>query len=135
MLDSINQQTGLARRLRAIAIAGDDVAVGVDARAAALAAIGKLSVAELQDLADAHILFADHAPPELMVNFLLRQRLATELLGKMGSDSKPYPIQPETLEIGGAGQPPKLGSYQPPPPYRVRTSRRSKAPAKPAFGR
>lgn len=120
MINTMNRHRGLARRLRAIAIAGDDGAVGADVRAAALAAIGKLSVAQLQDLADAHILFADHAQPEIMVNFLLRQRLASELLGKMGAGSKPYPNHPETLAIGRAGQPPKLGTHQPPPPYRVR---------------
>ena len=69
--------------MQAIAIAGDDAAVGADARAAALATISNFSVAELQDLANAHILFADHAPPEIMINFLLRQRLAAELLVTM----------------------------------------------------
>jgi regulator of protease activity HflC (stomatin/prohibitin superfamily) len=86
--------------MQAIATAGDDAAVSADARAAALAAISNLSVAELQDLAGAHILFADHAPRDIMVNFLLRQRLATELLEEMGAGSKPYPLQPEKMEVG-----------------------------------
>ncbi len=129
--DTMDVHDGTGRRIHAIAIAGDDDAVGADALAAARAAISNLSVAELQDLANAHILFADHAPPEIMVNFLLRQRLAAELLEKMSAGSKPYPLQPETVEIGRTERASALGTLQPPAPYRPGKSRRSKVPTKP----
>lgn len=129
-MNSMDTYTGLARRIQAIATAGDDAALSADARAAAMEAISNLSVAELQDLAGAHILFADHAPPEIMVNFLLRQRLATKLLGKMGSGSKPYPIQPETVAIGRADRAPAHGTYQPPAPYGAGKPRRVKSRTK-----
>ena len=135
MIDASSKTKGLARRLQALAVAGSDEAAGADARAAAMAAISNLSVAELQDLAGAHILFSDDAPAEIMVNFLLRQRLAAELLEKMGDGTKPYPLQPEKLDVGHGDRAPTLGTYQPPPPYGPHESGQSEPANTPAGGR
>lgn len=92
-------ESGLGRRMRAIAVAMDDIAVGEDAIMAARAEVESLTVDDLESLADMHLLFIDGAPTDVMVDFWLRKRLAKERLSQL----KGCPRQgPDLLAGSGA---------------------------------
>ena len=61
MTNSMDVDYGLDRRMHTLDVAVDDLPVSPDARASALAVASSLSLAGLQDVVGAPILFADHA--------------------------------------------------------------------------
>ncbi len=88
MPDDLSAHLGLARRMRAIAVAADDAALTDDVLKAARATVESLAPEDLRSLADMHIMFKDDAPFDVMVGFWLRKRLAAERLQGLGAHGR-----------------------------------------------